>query len=254
MIRLNLTAILYSQKNIDLAYKVKKVCRDVKINVINAIDFVDLTVKIIEVKPQIVFFDLSTVQLEKQIMELFLTKGPYFIPNIILIYSDESQLQEYKDYNFMSVKLEGLEELLNSNEKVLKFNTAVADYKKESNINITDEINKHLFEMGFSPKHTGYAYLVEAIKILVKKNGIIGSLNNDIYPIIAAKFGTRITNVERNIRNAIVCAYNGFNDKKNIVDAEHLFKMFENRPTNREFICLCVEKNMSSCNCNKYSD
>ena len=114
-------------------------------------------------------------------------------------------------------------------------------------VSITNEINKHLFEMGFSPKHTGYSYLVESIRILIKKNGIVGSLNNDIYPLVAAKYGTRITNVERNIRNAIVCAFNTCQQKEYSNNCENLFFMFNNRPTNLEFICLCVEKHVNKC-------
>ncbi len=240
MVRLNLTALLYSNKNIDLAYKSKKICRDYEINLINALDFVDLTIKILQIKPQIVFFDLSTVSLKKDIMELFVSRGLYFIPNIILLYNNEEQLKEYNDFEFVPVKVKDLEKFLLNNEKSLKFKAIVAKNEKASSYECVKSLNKILLDMDFTAKHTGYAYLIEAIKILLKKEGVARSLNNEVYPLIAAKYGTRIINVERNIRNAIMCAWenNITNPDKHSI---HSFpNMFKRRPTNREFICLFV--------------
>ena len=120
MIRLNLTALLYSNRNIDLAYKAKKICRNVNINLINAIDFVDLTVKIVELKPQLVFFDLTTVKLEEEIMQLFVSKGEYYIPNIVLIYENKEQLKYYETFSFSAITLEELEGMLVKQEKNFK--------------------------------------------------------------------------------------------------------------------------------------
>ena len=249
MIRLNLTALLYSNKNIDLAYKAKRICRNVEINLINTLDFVDLTIKIVELKPQIVFFDLSTIRLEKQIMQLFISKGQYFIPNIILIYNDEAQLDEYREFNFAAVKLDELEKMLFKEEKSFKLNAVLFEHEKKNMSNIISQINNDLFTMGFSPKHTGYGYIIEAIKIVIKKQGVMGSLNNEVYPLIAAKYGTTTSNVERSIRNAIVCAFNSFDSTKNTIDANNLFSFFNERPTNRAFICMYLEKMLEQFNC-----
>jgi hypothetical protein len=242
MIRLNLTALLYSNKNIDLAYRAKKDCRGVKINLINAIDFVDLTTKILDLKPQIVFFDLSTIKLEKEIMQLFASKGKYFIPNIILIYNEKSDLAEYEEFDFCAVKASELEDLLIKEEKIFKLNAANVELETESIFLVVNQINTNLFAMGFSAKHTGYSYIVEALKIVIKRQGIVGSLNNEVYPLIAAKYGTTVSNVERNIRNAIVCAFNCYDLKNSFTKGLNLFEFFNNRPTNREFICMYVEQ------------
>lgn len=240
MIKLNLTALLYSDKNIDLAYKSKKICRDFKINLINVVDFVDLTLKTIQVKPQILFFDLTTVRLDKQIVKLFTTKGNYFIPNIILLYENEEDVKEYEEFGFDIAKHNCLKELLKVKEKTLKFNAVVNQYQQEVMANCCNDLNNCLMDMGFSPKHTGYAYLIESMKILYKKNGNLGSLCNDIYPLVAARFETRVINVERNIRNAIVCAWerDGIGEVK---DSKSLLNIFKVRPTNREFIYMCIE-------------
>ena len=249
MIRLNLTALLYSNKNIDLAYRAKKDCRGVKINLINAIDFVDLTTKISDLKPQIVFFDLSTIRLERQIMQLFVSKGKYFIPNIILIYEEKSDLAEYEGFDFCAVKATELEELLLKEEKIFKLNAANMQLENEGASLIMTQINTNLFAIGFSAKHTGYSYTVEALKIVIKRQGVVGSLNNEVYPLIAAKYGTTVSNVERNIRNAIVCAFNCYEFKNSFTNGLNLFEFFNNRPTNREFICMYVEQVLGGSQC-----
>lgn len=238
MIRLNLTSLFYSNKNIELAYKAKKICRNIKINLINATDFVDLTLKIVETKPQVVLFDMTTVNMEEDIIKLFTAPGQYYVPNIILIYEDEEKIKRFEDYDFLKVKPEDLESFLVQKEKTFKFNALINKKNEECLLETIKKINSCLMDMGFSPKHTGYSYLLETIKILIKKDGSIGSLNNNIYPLVAAKFGTRVTNVERNIRNAIVCAWN--NEDK--LGEHEMLNMFKNRPTNREFICMCVEE------------
>ncbi|PKK96028.1 MAG: hypothetical protein CVV59_00710 [Tenericutes bacterium HGW-Tenericutes-4] len=241
MIRLNLTALLYSNKNIELAYKAKKYCREVSINLINASDFVDLTLKVIELKPQLVFFDLTTVKLEKEIMQLFVSKGEYFIPNIVLIYEKKEQLLEYESFSLSAITLCQLEGMLIREEKNFILNATLSEKEKQDSYYIINEVNTHLFSMGFSPKHIGYAYLLEAIKIVMKKNGVVGSLNNEVYPIISAKFGTTISNVERNIRNAILCAFYCYEQKHN-KNTFNLFELFQTKPTNREFICIYTEQ------------
>jgi two-component system response regulator (stage 0 sporulation protein A) len=242
MIRLNLTALLYSNRNIDLAYKAKKICREVSINLINALDFVDLTLKIMELKPQIVFFDLSTIQLEKQIMELFISKGEYYIPNIVLIYETKEQLKEHEEFNFSTITLDELETLLQKEEKNFKLNAVLSQKEKNHRTSFSSKVNTHLFSMGFSPKHRGYSYLLEAIKIVMSKNGVIGSLNTEVYPLICAKFKTTVSNVERNIRNAISCAFDCYERLQKKQNGFNVFDYFNSRPTNREFICLYTEQ------------
>jgi len=241
MIRLNLTALLFSNKNIELAYHAKRICRSLNINLINAVDFVDLTTKVFELKPQIVFFDLLTIKMDKEIIKLFASDGEYHIPNIVLIYENDKTMQEYSEFSFVGIKANELESVLEKEQKTFALNSCLYDQKQGNLYFIFGEINKHLFSMGFSPKHTGYAYLVEAIKIAVKKNGVVGSLNNEVYPFIAAKYGTTVSNVERNIRNAIVCAFDCYDRVKDKVQVCPLFSMFDDRPTNREFICMYIE-------------
>lgn len=185
------------------------------------------------------FFDLTTVKLEKQIVELFVTKGDYYIPNMILIYDNKESLKEYEGFNFCTVTADKLEELLLKEEKNFKINASKLENQTKHHNILLSEVNNQLLTMGFSPKHTGYSYLVEAIKIVLNKNCVVGSLNNEVYPLICAKYGTTVSNVERNIRNAIVCAFEYYQTYK-LKKECNLFSFFSVRPTNREFICMYV--------------
>jgi len=243
IMRLNLTAILYSNKNIDLAYKSKKSCRKMQINLINSTDFVDLTIKIVELKPEIVMFDLTTTNLQKEIIRLFVSEVQYHVPNVILIYNNKEQLEQYAEFNLCSIKADELDMLLIKEEKNLKLRSINFEHNKKNMADISKIINNHLFSMGFSAKHTGYSYLTEVIKLAIKKNGHIGSLSNEVYPIIAAKYGTIVFNVERNIRNAINCAFTAYSiDNCSTVKCDNFFNYFKTRPTNREFICTYIER------------
>ncbi|MBQ0017305.1 MAG: hypothetical protein KBT30_01580, partial [Clostridiales bacterium] len=71
--------------------------------------------------------------------------------------------------------------------------------------------------------------------------GVISSLVGEQYPFIAVKFKTTACNIERNIRNAISCAYKKCHHLWNEVFNENIL-VCEKKPTNREFICLCVDK------------
>ena len=174
-------------------------------------------------------------------MKLFVSNGQYYIPNIILIYNKPEDLASYEEFDFTAIKVEELEKLLLKEEKNFKLNAVLFEHERKDMSDIINKINKDLFTMTFSPKHTGYSYIVEAIKIIIKKQGIVGSLNNEVYPLIAAKYGTTTSNVERNIRNAIVCAYNNCDNLNYEININNLFCSFKFRPTNKEFICMYLE-------------
>ena len=110
------------------------------------------------------------------------------------------------------------------------------------------KIYKLLSNIGVSPKHSGYAYLLCGIKNVILNNGIINSLNSTLYPLIASNFRTSSANVERNIRNAIAQAWKTYG-------FENWYKIFflktleiGKRPTNREFIYMCSEIILSEYN------
>ena len=80
------------------------------------------------------------------------------------------------------------------------------------------------------------------IKNVVVNNGIMHSLSNYEYPYIAATFKTKVNNVERNIRTAILKTWL-------VTGKDNWGKIFYintiqngKMPTNREFIYMCAEQ------------
>ncbi len=251
MVNINFTALFCSNKNVSMAYKIKKHCRECNINIINTTDIIDLTIKVLKFLPQFIFFDCSTLTVSPEILSSFLSAKEYKNSKIILIYSEISQLNPYEKFNFESINQKNIATFICENATKYKLQHLLENktsYKDNKNSNY-EAIVSYLFTLGFSAKHTGYSYLLEIMKHIVSENGVIGSLYRDVYPAIAIKFKTRLVNVERNIRNAIDKAWESAGEnvwKKELGDSPNFKK-----PSNREFICMLCHKYVNEAVINK---
>lgn len=99
-------------------------------------------------------------------------------------------------------------------------------------------IKRMLLSLGFFPNLRGYNYIVDAVKIILENPEAIHNMNQTVYPAIAKIYNRSKVSVERSIRSAVETAYDR--------DIPHRFNDFFGyktmRPTNVEFISLCVEK------------
>ena len=242
MKKIVLTAILYSKRNYDLSYRLRGVCKRYSINLINAIDFIELTIKSIELKPQIIFCDCSSVEFTSGNLNSFIEKNEF--KNTKIIFIDEKKqaniLKNIVSQNLILAKFDELSSIIDELQYQYNYDNMLA--KNIENYNgLEIQIYKLLTEIGLSPKHCGYAYLRYAIKQVVLNNGIMNSLNSEQYPIIASIFKTSASNVERNIRNAILQAWKNFG-KVHWKDIFFLKSVQEGKkPTNRELIFMCSE-------------
>ena len=242
MKRIILTGILYSKKNYDLSYRLRGICKRYSLNLVNAIDFVELTIKCLELKPQVVFCDCSTIEFTSGNLNAFLEKNEFKDTRIVFIGqdNDEDKFKNLLCKNLSFAKFSELETLIDNLQNDYDFENIVV-----KNIEIYDglelEICKMLSDLGLSPKHSGYLYLRYSIKSVVLNNGVLDSLNSEHYPIIASVFKTSPANVERNIRNAICQAW--LNSGKNNWHEVFFLKSIKDgkKPTNREFIYMCSE-------------
>ncbi len=246
MIKMELTAILYSKKNYDLAYKVHNICKEFSINLITALDFVELTIKSLELEPQIIFCDCETIDFSSSILNAFLEKQEYKTKKIIFLGDERSTagLKSIVCKNLMISKISELSSIITDMQSELNFESISTRLKDEAYKNLDIEISKLLVDLGFSMKYSGCAYLKLGIKNVIANKGILHSLSSNEYPIIAANFKTTSANVERNIRNAIEKAWKGFG--KNYWHKVFYSKCLEDgkKPTNREFIYMCIENLM----------
>lgn len=250
MIKLDLTAILYSKKNLDLTYQLHKCCRKLNINLVTSMDFVDLTIKTMQLKPQLIFYDCETVDISAYNLETFLKNKDYQAIKIVFVDGGD-MIESFSGMlanNISNIEKCDLEHYLCSQESDLKIKAFEERQERQYESGLQRFITNMLFKLGFSPKHTGYAYVRDIIRDVVSSDGIISSLTTEHYPLIAVKFKTTASNIERNIRNAISFAWDMYGK-------DNWDKMFFNfssasdkRPTNREFICMCVDKITSDYN------
>ena len=120
--------------------------------------------------------------------------------------------------------------------------------KKQSLENMVTEI---IHEIGVPAHIKGYQYLRESIIRTVKDMSLMNAVTKALYPMVAKKYSTTPSRVERAIRHAIEVAW----DRG---DIEVLQKYFgytvsnsKGKPTNSEFIALISDKLSLSLNENK---
>ncbi|MBQ4580760.1 MAG: sporulation transcription factor Spo0A [Clostridia bacterium] len=95
------------------------------------------------------------------------------------------------------------------------------------------------------PAHIkGYAFLREAVKMVIENPDVINRITKELYPGIGKRFNTSASKVERAIRHAIEVAWS-----RGRIDT--LNKAFgcrvatkEDKPTNGEFIAMIADKMM----------
>lgn len=241
----NLSAVLYTNKNLDLMYRVHKICKETSITLVNCFDFVDLTIKTVHVKPQIIFCDINTLNFTSEILDMLINNHEFEGISIIFI-GNQDKLINYKSYamekeNLLLLKYDEMFSYLNSVNVKMSIESYKQQFNSFSQKTVFNLVNDYLNMLGFSPKQRGFIFLREIVKNIVNCGGVVSTLVGDCYPIIAVKYKTSIINIERNIRNAISIAWEKYGK-------ENWNKVFSNiginnelRPTNREFIMLCAD-------------
>ena len=100
-------------------------------------------------------------------------------------------------------------------------------------------ILKYLNNFGILPSIRGYYYLYDAIFFKIEHLKELVPITKNLYPYIAKKYDTTPNKVERAIRNAIVSAWQRYDNKF----FDDIFSVLEGRkPTNNEFICAIAVK------------
>ena len=251
MIKNNFVAILYSNKNYELSFKMQKWCNDNYISFVNVVDILDLSIKITQVKPTFIFIDGTKSDINIPLFELFTKEISNQNMKIVCVVNENSNKLIIEELNKYAIcmKASEIKNYLNFNSMEL----AILKCQETNNDIILqmpnkEDVGKILIELGFNPKLSGYQYLKKIIEeIVVRKNDIL--LLNQYYSAIAGIFKTNSCNIERNIRNSIKKAWKNFgkenwSHKLNINDTNKI-------PTNRELICYTVElvsnKQLRSC-------
>lgn len=99
-------------------------------------------------------------------------------------------------------------------------------------------INSVLVEFGIHMGCSGYAYMIDAVKIIIDRRSYEVRLKTDIYPLIAERYHLKTAGaVEHSIRNAINTAY-----ADNIRNPEvNSMGFFTRRPTPKHFLIFLAD-------------
>ncbi len=108
--------------------------------------------------------------------------------------------------------------------------------------NLEVEVTRMIHQMGVPAHVKGYQYLRDAIVCVVQEVALLGAVTKELYPMIAEKYNTTPSRVERAIRHAIELAW----DRGNIEFMNRFFGYTINvdrgKPTNSEFIAMVADK------------
>ena len=108
--------------------------------------------------------------------------------------------------------------------------------------NLDVEVTKIIHQMGVPAHIKGYQYLRDAILLVIEDVSLLGAVTKELYPMIAQKYHTTPSRVERAIRHAIELAW----DRGNVDMMNKFFGYTINvergKPTNSEFIAMVADK------------
>lgn len=108
--------------------------------------------------------------------------------------------------------------------------------------NLDVDVTKIIHQMGVPAHIKGYQYLRDAIIAVIDDVSLLGAITKELYPMIADKYETTPSRVERAIRHAIELAW----DRGNVDMMNRFFGYTINvergKPTNSEFIAMVADK------------
>lgn len=110
------------------------------------------------------------------------------------------------------------------------------------NCPIDVEVTNIIREIGIPAHIKGYQYLRDAIMMIIDQIELLGAVTKVLYPMIAQKYSTTPSRVERAIRHAIEVAWS----RGNMEMINRLFgytvKSDKGKPTNSEFMAMIADK------------
>ncbi len=108
--------------------------------------------------------------------------------------------------------------------------------------NLDVDVTTIIHQMGVPAHIKGYQYLRDAILAVIDNVSLLGAITKELYPMIADKYETTPSRVERAIRHAIELAW----DRGNVDMMNRFFGYTINvergKPTNSEFIAMIADK------------
>jgi len=108
--------------------------------------------------------------------------------------------------------------------------------------NLDVAVTNIIHEMGVPAHIKGYHYLREAILQVIEDVSLLGAVTKELYPMIAHKYQTTPSRVERAIRHAIELAWDRGNIEMMTKFFGYTINLQRGKPTNSEFIAMVADK------------
>ena len=110
------------------------------------------------------------------------------------------------------------------------------------NSNLEISITKLLHELGVPSHIKGYSYIKEGIYLVYNNPNLSNAITKELYPIIAKKYKTTSSSVERAIRHAIEVSWNRANWELMEEVFGYSIDIDKAKATNSEFIVTLADK------------
>ena len=108
---------------------------------------------------------------------------------------------------------------------------------KSSTKSIEAIITKALYQFGFSPIHSGFFYLRDAVRIAYFEQDAITLVTKLIYLPLAKEYDTTVDNIEKSIRKSADAVWKN-NADSTIAVMNTIYTFSENHIENKELISL----------------
>ena len=108
--------------------------------------------------------------------------------------------------------------------------------------NLDVAVTNIIHEMGVPAHIKGYHYLRDAILMVINEVNLLGAVTKELYPMIAEKYHTTPSRVERAIRHAIELAWDRGNVEMMTKYFGYTINLDRGKPTNSEFIAMVADK------------
>lgn len=131
-------------------------------------------------------------------------------------------------------------QLMNPAQSAINFVSGVALAPKKKDVSI--RITEIMHQIGVPAHIKGYLYLREAIEMVTKEVELLGAITKELYPMVAKKFNTTPSRVERAIRHAIEVSWERGNAKAINNIFGHSVTTESGKPTNSQFIAKIADK------------
>ena len=163
--------------------------------------------------------------------------------NFLNEYGVELLVMKPYDLNSLVNKIKSLMRNDNKSRYSLIVNNQQNESKDDMDKNkLLNDITHILHEVGIPAHIKGYNYLRTGIEEMYYSTDLQGKITKELYPLIARRYSTTSSRVERAIRHAIEVAWN----RGNVDSIDDIFgytiNAYKAKPTNSEFISMIADR------------